>query len=162
MTLLSVRTWFIKAHIEQSFHLSNYRVYRWFKAQASDIFTFRHREAEDASMRALWEDRKNNIQQIRTWLMETSNTFIIVQGPRGSGKKELVIDQALRNRQNTLVVDCKPIQEARGDSATINAAAAEVGYWPVFSWMNHISSLIDLAAQGTIGTKAGRIKQSHL
>jgi hypothetical protein len=30
-----------------------------------------------------------------------------------------------------------------------------VGYRPVFSWMNSISSLIDLAAQGTIGVKSG-------
>ncbi|KAL8948116.1 MAG: hypothetical protein Q9183_007718, partial [Haloplaca sp. 2 TL-2023] len=48
-----------------------------------------------------------------------------------------------------------PIQEARGDSSTIFAAAREVGYRPVFSWMNSISSLIDLASQATIGSKAG-------
>jgi hypothetical protein len=64
-------------------------------------------------------------------------------------------EQALKGRKTKLIIDCKPIQEARGDSSTINAAAAEVGYWPVFSWMNSISSLIDLAAQGTIGTKTG-------
>ena len=87
--------------------------------------------------------------------METAETFVVVQGPRGSGKKELVLDQALKDRKHKLVIDCKPIQEARGDGATINAAALEVGYRPVFSWMNSISSLIDLAAQGTIGTKTG-------
>ena len=87
--------------------------------------------------------------------METADTFIVIQGPRGSGKKELIIDQALKNRKNNLVIDCKPIQEAHGDSATIGAAALEVGYRPVFSWMNSLSSLIDLAAQGTIGTKTG-------
>jgi hypothetical protein len=150
-----IRTFFVKAHVEGSFHLENSRVYRWFKAQANDIFSLRHRESEDAAMRALWDQRKDNIEQIRTWLMETTNTFIIVQGPRGSGKKELVIDQAVKGMNNTLIIDCKPIQEANGDSATINAAAAQVGYRPVFSWMNHFSSLIDLAAQGTIGTKAG-------
>lgn len=87
--------------------------------------------------------------------METADTFIVIQGPRGSGKKELVLDQALKGRKNNLVIDCKPIQEARGDAATISAAALEVGYRPVFSWMNTFSSLIDLAAQGTIGTKTG-------
>lgn len=88
--------------------------------------------------------------------METAETFIVVQGPRGSAKRELVVDEALKDRKYKLVIDCKPIQEARGDSATIRAAAAEVGYRPVFSWMNSFSSLIDLAAQGTIGTKAGK------
>lgn len=87
--------------------------------------------------------------------METADTFIVIQGPRGSGKKELVLDQTLKGRKNVLLIDCKPIQEARGDSATINAAAASVGYRPVFTWMNSMSSLIDLAAQGTIGVKSG-------
>lgn len=87
--------------------------------------------------------------------METADTFIVIQGPRGSGKRELVLDQALKDRKNTLVIDCKPIQDAKGDSATIVAAALEVGYRPVFSSMNTINSLIDLAAQGTIGAKTG-------
>ena len=78
-------------------------------------------------MEAVWDDRKENIEQIQTWLMETADTFIIVQGPRGSGKRELVVDQALKGKRHKLIIDCKPIQEARGDSATINAAAAGVG-----------------------------------
>ncbi|KAI9816362.1 MAG: mitochondrial escape protein 2 [Thelocarpon impressellum] len=150
-----IRTFFIKAHVEHSFHLDRIRVYRWFKAQATDIFAFRHREVEDASMRALWEERRDSIEQIRSWLMESAETFIVVQGARGSGKKELVVNEVLKGRGNTLIIDCKPIQEASSDSSTIKAAAAEVGYRPVFSWMNSLSSLIDLAAQGTIGTKAG-------
>jgi hypothetical protein len=106
-------------------------------------------------MEAIWDDRRGNIEQIKTWLIETADTFIIVQGPRGSGKKELVLDQALKNKKYKVLIDCKPIQEARGDSATIRAAAAEVGYKPVFSWMNSISGMIDLAAQGATGMKTG-------
>lgn len=87
--------------------------------------------------------------------METTDTFIVVQGPRGSGKRELVVDQALGHRKHKLIIDCKQIQEARGDSATIRSAAAQVGYRPVFSWMNSFSSLIDLAAQGATGVKTG-------
>lgn len=150
-----IRTFFIKAHVEHSFHLQDYRLYKWFKSQATDIFTFRKRTSEEAGLNAIWDDRKEAIDQLQTWLMETADTFIVVQGPRGSGKKELIINQALKDRENILLIDCKPIQEARGDAATINAAAAQVGYRPVFSWMNSVSSLIDLAAQGTIGVKSG-------
>nr|POF17539.1 mitochondrial escape protein 2 [Quercus suber] len=112
----------------------------------------------DAGMQVVWDDRKAEIEQIQSWLMETADTFIIVQGPRGSGKKELVIDHALKHKREAhrvLVVDCKPIQEARGDAATIDAAAGQVGYRPVFSWMNNVSGLMDLAAQGLTGMKAG-------
>ena len=124
-------------------------------SRATDALKFGRYKPEDAGLSAIWDDRKDDIGQIQTWLMESADTFIVIQGPRGSGKKELVLDQALKGRKNTLVIDCKPIQEAKGDSRTICAAADEVGYRPVFSWMNSISSLIDLAAQGTIGTKTG-------
>jgi hypothetical protein len=150
-----IRTFFIKSHIDHAFDLKDYKLYKWFKSQANDFLSFRPRRTEEVSLSAIWDDRKAVIEQLQTWLIETADTFIIVQGPRGSEKKELILNQALKGRPNTLVIDCKPIQEARGDAATISAAAGAVGYWPVFSWMNSISSLIDLAAQGTIGVKSG-------
>ncbi|KAL9064420.1 MAG: hypothetical protein Q9157_007839, partial [Trypethelium eluteriae] len=148
-----IRTFFIKAHITRTFHVEDNRFWRWFKTQANDLF--RRNVEDDPGMEAIWDDRKDNIDQIGAWLMETADTFIVVQGPRGSGKRELVVDQALKHRKHKITIDCKPIQEARGDAATINAAAQEVGYRPIFSWMNSISGLIDLAAQGTTGVKTG-------
>ncbi|KAF2016595.1 escape protein-like protein 2 [Aaosphaeria arxii CBS 175.79] len=151
-----IRTFFVKAHITRSLHIEDNRFYKLIKGYATDfIGTFRRRQDDDAGMEAVWDDRKGNIEQLQTWLMETADTFIIVQGPRGSGKKELVLDQALKDKKYKLVVDCKPIQEARGDSATINAAAAEVGYRPVFSFMNSLNGMIDMAAQGATGVKTG-------
>lgn len=152
-----IRTFFIKAHITRTLHLENNKVLRWAKDKANEFLaSVRLRKApEDAGMEAIWEDRKDHIDQLQAWFMETADTFIIVQGPRGTGKRELVVDQALKDRKHKLVIDCKPIQEARGDSSTINATAAEVGYKPVFSWMNSISGLVDLAAQGATGIKTG-------
>ena len=130
-------------------------LYKWFKRQANDILSFRRRHAEDPGYSAIWEGRKQAIGELSNWLMDADNTFIVIEGPRGSGKRELVMDFALKDRADTLYIDCKPIQEARGDSGTIAAAAKAVGYRPVFSWMNSMSSLLDLAAQGTIGVKSG-------
>ncbi len=118
-----IRTFFIRTHIEHSFHLRDSRIYKWFKSQATDIFTFRLHKNEEAGLGAIWDDRRGVIDQLQTWLMETADTFIVVQGPRGSGKKELILDETLKGRPNTLLIDCKPIQDARGDSATISAAA---------------------------------------
>jgi RNA12 protein len=153
-----IRTWFIKAHVTQQFHVSDSKIYRWVMRQisrANSFWMFGRRRTDDTSLAAIWDDRKDDIEQIKTWLMETADTFIVVQGPRGSGKKELVVDESLKGRPHSLIIDCKPIQEARGDAKTIIAAAKEVGYRPVFSWMNSFSSMIDLAAQGAIGTKTG-------
>lgn len=153
-----IRTFFIRMHITHGLHLEGSKAWKWIRSQLTrtyDILSFKKKKEDDTTMEAIWADRQSSIDQLKTWLMETADTFIVVQGPRGAGKRELVLDQALRNTAYKLVIDCKPIQEAHGDSATICAAAAEVGYRPVFSWMNSVSSLIDLAAMGTIGTKTG-------
>lgn len=105
-----IRTFFIKAHVDHAFNLKDNRIYKWFRSQANEFLTFRLRRTEEVSLNAIWDDRKSTIDQLHTWLIETADTFIILQGPRGSGKKELVLDQALRGRPNTLLIDCKPIQ----------------------------------------------------
>jgi len=158
-----IRTISIKAHITRAFHFEDNIIFRWFWQQGEDLINkVRSLGADESSMdggmQVVWQDRKDEIEQIQAWLMESADTFIVVQGPRGSGKSELVIEHALRHKREAhrlLVVDCKPVQEARGDAATIDAAAAQVGYRPVFSWLNNISGLMDLAAQGLTGTKAG-------
>lgn len=150
-----IREWFIKAHIQKRFKLSNSHVFQWFKRQTDDILAFRKQKGENAGLKALFTHRRDAIDSIKTWLMETADTFIVVQGPRGSGKEELVIDQALSERKDVLVINCKPITEARGESSTITKLATEVGYRPIFSWANQLSSLVDLAIQSTTGVKSG-------
>ncbi|KAI0485785.1 RNA12 protein [Xylaria cf. heliscus] len=150
-----IRSFFVKTYVSRKYRLSNNRFYRWLRKQTSDIFTFRRGGDEQAGLNAVWSHRKDIIEQMQAWLMETTETFIVVQGPRGSGKKELVLEQALKDRQNVLVIDCKQIIEARGESAIIKKMASEVGYRPIFSWANNMSSMIDLAIQSTTGVKAG-------
>ncbi|RMZ89982.1 hypothetical protein DV736_g2777, partial [Chaetothyriales sp. CBS 134916] len=156
-----IRVFSIKTHITHGMSVSEITdrpIVKWFQKQllrGYDYIRFRKPCVEDDSPRIIWEDRQAQIQQLQTWLSETADTFIVVHGPRGAGKREFVIEEALKGRHNKLLIDCKRVQEARSDSATIAAAASEVGYRPVFTWMNSISSLIDLAAMGTIGTKTG-------
>lgn len=152
-----IRTWSIRLHITHGLHLDQNKYYQWIVKQLSrgyDYVRLGSKKSEDANLNAIWEDRHAQMQQLKTWMSESADTFIVIQGPRGAGKKQLV-EQALAGMPYRLVIDCKKIQEARGDSKTINAAANEVGYRPVFSWMNSISSMVDLAAMGTIGTKTG-------
>ncbi|KAI1106759.1 RNA12 protein-domain-containing protein [Jackrogersella minutella] len=150
-----IRSFFIKAQVTQKYRLSKSRLYRWLRQRTSDILSFRREKADQLGLEAIWTHRKDLIDQIQKWLLETSGTFIVVQGPRGSGKEELVLEQALKGRSNVLVIDCKPIVEARGESATIKHMASAVGYRPIFSWANSASSMVELAVQSTTGVKAG-------
>ncbi|KAJ5272830.1 hypothetical protein N7478_007955 [Penicillium angulare] len=152
-----IRTFFIKIKIKSTLHTEDNAILQWIRKQASKAnrIYFGARKADPRGLTAIWEDRQSDISQLQAWLTETAETFIVIHGPRGSGKRELVLDQALKDHHYKVVIDCKQIQDARGDTAKISRAGAQVGYRPIFSWMNSISSFIDLAAQGMIGTKAG-------
>lgn len=152
-----VRTFFIKMKVKSTLHTEDNPVIQWVRKQVSkaNMKYFGNRRTDPRGLAAIWEDRQNDISQLQAWLTETVETFIVIHGPRGSGKRELVLEQALKDCKYKVVIDCQQLQDARGDSAKIARAAAQVGYRPVFSWMNSISSWIDLAAQGMIGVKAG-------
>ncbi|CAZ82498.1 unnamed protein product [Tuber melanosporum] len=150
-----VRTWFIKAKITGALNISDNTYYNWLKRHTIGMLPIGAKHTDMDDLWAVWDERKEQVEQLKAWLSETVETFIVVQGPRGSGKKDLVVDTVLAHRENVLIIDCEPIDETHGDSAAIAAVAAQVGYRPVFSWLNTISSLLDLAAQGTIGSSAG-------
>lgn len=152
-----IRTFFIKMKIKSTLQVEENPILQWIRKQASkaNMIYFGNRKPDPRGLAAIWEDRQNDIAQLQAWLTESAETFIVLHGPRGSGKRELVLDQALKGEKYKIVIDCKQIQDARGDTAKISRAAAQVGYRPIFSWMNSISSFIDLASQGMIGTKAG-------
>ncbi|CEN61459.1 Putative Mitochondrial escape protein 2 [Aspergillus calidoustus] len=151
-----IRTFFIKMKIKATLHAEGSKIMQWVRYQVSKAnIYFGQNKSDVRGLTAIWEDRQDDINQLQSWLTENAETFIVIHGPRGSGKRELVLDRTLKNHRYKLVIDCKQIQDAKGDTSKIARAASQVGYRPVFSWMNSISSFIDLAAQGMIGTKAG-------
>lgn len=149
-----IRQFFIKMHIQHSLRFTESRLYKWFKTQTDNLILIkRHEQYDDLS--TVWNHRRDLIEQLRAWLDGSSDSFIVVTGPKGSGKKEMVTDQSLEGRTKVLQIDCHPITEAKGESGIIRQLAAAVGYRPVFSWANSISSMVDLAVQSTTGVKAG-------
>ncbi|KAG5930480.1 hypothetical protein E4U42_001052 [Claviceps africana] len=148
-----IRTFFIKLHVSHSLRFKDSRLYKWFKSQTDSLTSGRSQHMD--GLGTVWNHRRELIEQLRNWLDGSSDTFIVVTGPRGSGKIEMVMDQALAGRKNVLLIDCKPIVDASGEAGTIKRLAGAVGYRPVFSWANSISSMVDLAVQSTTGVKAG-------
>jgi hypothetical protein len=149
-----IREFFIKVHVQHSLRYTDWKIYKWFKSQTG-TFSFYRKEEHIEGLGTIWKHRKDLIEQLQSWLDGSSDTFIVVTGPRGSGKAEMVMTQTLKDRKNVVLIDCKPITEANGEAGTIKRLAAAVGYRPVFSWANSISSMVDLAVQGTTGVKSG-------
>ncbi|KAF5021996.1 hypothetical protein F66182_5953 [Fusarium sp. NRRL 66182] len=149
-----IREFFIKLHIQHSLEFKDSRIYKWLKKQSGNLGLSGKSKGDDG-LEEVWNHRRDAIEQVQGWLDETSDTFIVVTGPKGSGKVEMVMHQALEGRKNVLKIDCRRIVEARGEAGIIKRLATAVGYRPVFSWANSMSSMIDLAVQSTTGVKAG-------
>ena len=62
----------------------------------------------------------------------------------------LVLEQTGRS---VLTIDCRKLHAAPSDSAIVAELAAQTGYWPVFTFLNSMNSLLDLASVGLIGQK---------
>lgn len=142
-----IREFFIGEKVTQSFSLS--RLVSYTGSILTPLFD------RKGPTESLWDERFQVVKELQLWLTENVNTFIVVQGPKGTGKKEMVTDHALSDRQNVLVLDCDKMIKARSESKLLSVVAEELGYWPAFPWLNSISSLIDLGVQSLTGQKSG-------
>ncbi|KAG6833500.1 hypothetical protein H0H87_006072 [Tephrocybe sp. NHM501043] len=52
-----------------------------------------------------------------------------------------------------MTIDCRVLQNTTSDSQMVASLATQTGYWPVFTFLNSMNNLIDLASVGLIGQK---------
>lgn len=148
-----IREFMVESKVHNTFSLDEYRVYTWLKQNTVGLFKDTDGNAKgDVDD---WWERRQSAETIQEWIREKPSTFITISGPRGSGKSGLV-NKAITREVQHLVIDCDAIAKtAKNDSLLITSLANETGYWPVFSWLSSINNMIDLAAVGLIGSKAG-------
>ena len=113
--------------------------------------------------------RKYPIVSVAHSCLSASVAFI--HGPQGSGKTRLLASVlkdsnrfALFSDQlsisyptaprKTLTIDVSELSMATSEMALVARLANQTGYWPVFSFLNSLNSLIDLASVGLIGQKS--------
>lgn len=156
-----IRSWFIKKKVCNQPLFEKSEIYQWFirvtKTTLSTLSRYLHISGSNqiAQFGDLWSARQESINTLQQWLEENVNTFMVVNGPRGSGKRELVSKIALKERSNVLTIDCESLAKARNETAFIKAASAQLGYYPVFPWMKNLTTFVDLIVQGLTGQKTG-------
>ncbi|KAK9476715.1 RNA12 protein-domain-containing protein [Lipomyces japonicus] len=161
-----IRTWFIKQKITKRFSLVDNKYVAYLRSlfnSTIDVLVNTgglrrfglYSNSQVNNLQTGFSDRRDIIEQLNILLKEQPETFIVIQGPKGSGKIELVQDYVIRDRPNTLTIDCQRLTEARNDAVFIKEISSQTGYFPVFPWMNNISQFMDLIVQGVIGQKAG-------
>ncbi|EGV63325.1 hypothetical protein CANTEDRAFT_135151 [Yamadazyma tenuis ATCC 10573] len=182
-----IRQFFIEEKIQHRLSLSYYRDSRYLKLFTRPLVTIQswfftgydyigesldskcHQDTianesdldneENLDSNNLWHERSDKIKQLKLWILENVSTFIIVRGPKGSGKREMVVQDTLLSdaqlKQKVLYLDCDEIIKARSDTKLVESIASQVGYYPVFSWLSSISQFIDLGVQSVTGQKSG-------
>ncbi|KAK9455903.1 RNA12 protein-domain-containing protein [Dipodascopsis uninucleata] len=167
-----IRTYFVKRKITNCFVFLNSTISAWIKSTTKstmDALAFvsslgkdNLASQEEAELQLGFSDRRDLVKNLNTLLDEAPESFIVVSGPRGSGKADLVQNHVLKTRPNKLVLDCQALVATRSEAAFFNEVSNQIGYFPIFPWMNSISNWMDIAAQGLIGQKVGFSEDSHV
>lgn len=155
-----IRKFFVETNIVHGQKLRNINVVGWVKKKTRDIVLSPFHENGTNIKAPIWTTREKDCEQLKEWLDEALHSFIVVQGPRGSGKRDLV-DRVVKERKNVLFFDCDRLFSTTNTEMFVSTLASQTGYFPLFSFLNNISSLIDMAAQGLIGQKTGIVSSSE-
>ncbi|CAO3589006.1 unnamed protein product [Absidia cylindrospora] len=144
-----LREFFVTSKIIQRFSLDEYSIYRWLRKE-----TWARLVPEVETSQSMWSEDQVHLQKLKSWFREKPETFVIVSGPSGSGKSELV-RTALADRKNKVLIDCEQLVNARNKSETTKLLAKQVGYFPVFTWVASLSNIVETIITATTGQPTG-------
>ncbi|KAF9070419.1 RNA12 protein-domain-containing protein [Rhodocollybia butyracea] len=148
-----IRVLFVEAKLLDWFDLKEFKIYRWLRANTLERL-YSKSEAFPAD-KQVWKEREDAQRALQAYLSDVPSTVTFVHGPQGSGKTTMIAATLKATERKSLVIDCNKLSKASSDAQLVAGLAKQTGYWPVFSFMNRINSLIDVASVGLIGQKAG-------
>ncbi|KAJ1965536.1 mitochondrial escape protein 2, partial [Dispira parvispora] len=146
-----IRVFMIESKMVQRFNPENYRWLRWITRQTV-YRLFPKTSPDHTSHSVMWAERQLDHVKLDKWLHEAPETFILVHGPRESGKLALVTN-VTRNWPNQIVIDGKELSTCRNEHEVLVTLAKQVGYRPVFSFMQNATHIMDLAITAITGQK---------
>ncbi|KIM87636.1 hypothetical protein PILCRDRAFT_815213 [Piloderma croceum F 1598] len=150
-----IRQLMVEAKMLDWFDVQEFKLYKWLRANTFDRLLLTGSSDEDTSVENVWKERKDAEVALRSYLSDLPTTVAFIHGPQGSGKTRMLKAVLHETRRKVLIIDCAELHKATSDSALLSGLARQTGYWPVFTFLNSMNSLIDLASVGLIGQKAG-------
>ncbi|KAJ3815708.1 RNA12 protein-domain-containing protein [Lentinula aff. lateritia] len=148
-----IRILMVEAKLLDWFDLKEFKVYKWLRANTLERI-YSKSEALPAD-KQIWKEREDAERAIQAYLSDLPSTVTFVHGPQGSGKSTMIASALKSAERKSLVIDCRELSKASSDAQLVAGLAKQTGYWPIFSFLNSLNNLIDLASVGLIGQKAG-------
>ncbi|KAG6811871.1 hypothetical protein H0H92_005447 [Tricholoma furcatifolium] len=153
-----IRSLMIQGKMLDWFDYREFRLYKWLRTNAFERFYLSAGPAvvpAELSTGNIWKERNDAIGAIKSYLSDLPSTIEFIHGPQGSGKT-IMLEAILRESNRTaMIIDCRLLHNSTSDSQIVASLASQTGYRPVFTFLNSLNNLIDLASVGLIGQKAG-------
>ncbi|KAJ7745975.1 RNA12 protein-domain-containing protein [Mycena olivaceomarginata] len=131
-------------------------LYQWIRAKSAELRIFPPRPEAASSAEEVWKERKQAEAALRTYLTESPSTIAFVHGPQGSGKSHL-LDNALKDsRRKTLVIDCRPLQNATSDTQLMTVLASQ----PAFGRSSRPSAPYTTSSTSRVSGSSGKKRTS--
>jgi deoxyadenosine/deoxycytidine kinase len=99
----------------------------------------------------LTEEQEENLQQIKSYLKENPETFILITGPTGSGKSELV-KELTKDINNYITIDCEALAMQPDSNKMLSNFASQIGVFPTIS-TGVISNLFETLLMNSLGQR---------
>ncbi|THH15607.1 hypothetical protein EW146_g4901 [Bondarzewia mesenterica] len=149
-----IRAFMVNAKIQDWFDYREFKFYQWLRKNTLDRF-WMESNGVDADEEGSWKERRDAEVALKNYLSDMPTTVAFVHGPQGSGKSKMLRRILEDTKRSALVIDCNELLRANSEAEVIDALARQTGYWPVFTFLNSVNHMIDLASVGLIGQKAG-------
>jgi hypothetical protein len=88
-----IRAWSVENKVTRKWHVESSRAIQWLRRSFNEIVPFRRQKGKEQ----VWKVDEN-VNRIKDWIGENQESFIVVIGPKGTAKRELVIDGVLEGR----------------------------------------------------------------
>ncbi|KAG1819493.1 RNA12 protein-domain-containing protein [Suillus subaureus] len=149
-----VRVLSVEGKMLNWFDYREYKLYKWFRANALDRFSLTSLAREDVPPQGdIWKERKDAESALRSYLSDLPSTVAFVHGPQGSGKSRMLEAIIRDTGRKALVIDCAELNRATSDTRLVSALAHQTGYKPIFTFLNSVNNMVDIATVGLIGQK---------
>ncbi|KAI1790774.1 exonuclease [Ganoderma leucocontextum] len=150
-----IRVVMVEGKVNDWFDYKQFKVYKWL----SDNYLSPSPEEEEQSPLAggqgAWKERREAEETVKKYLTDFPNTVAFIHGPQGSGKTRMLSRLLKDSGRKAIIIDVAQLTKASSDTALVAGLASQTGYWPVFSFLNSVNNVIDMASVGIIGQKAG-------
>ncbi|KAK3846721.1 MAG: RNA12 protein-domain-containing protein [Linnemannia gamsii] len=131
-----MRVFSMHSKITQLFNINEYPFLRWLRKETVGRLT---RSPLDSMQVGGWRERAHDEEKLRAWLRAAPE----------------MVEYVIKDKKHKVIIRCDELANARSESELLTNLAKQVGYTPLFQFMNTINNMVDVAITATTGQKAG-------